>query len=78
MFLKRKQCGKIKARGCADGRPQREYIYKDEFSSPAVSNYVLMCSYLMNAIERQHVVTCDIPGAFLQTDWPDKLDDCYA
>jgi hypothetical protein len=26
MFLKRKRCGKIKARGCADGRPQREYI----------------------------------------------------
>ena len=28
MFLKRKRCGKIKARGCADGRPQREYIMK--------------------------------------------------
>jgi hypothetical protein len=28
MFLKRKRCGKIKARGCADGRPQREYISK--------------------------------------------------
>jgi hypothetical protein len=25
MFLNRKRCGKIKARGCADGRPQREY-----------------------------------------------------
>jgi hypothetical protein len=30
MFLKRKRCGKIKARGCADGRPQREYITKDQ------------------------------------------------
>jgi hypothetical protein len=30
MFLKRKRCGKVKARGCADGRPQREYISKDE------------------------------------------------
>jgi hypothetical protein len=26
MFLKRKRCGTVKARGCADGRPQREYI----------------------------------------------------
>jgi hypothetical protein len=34
MFLKRKCCGKIKARGYADGRPQREYILKDESSSP--------------------------------------------
>ena len=33
MFLKRKRCGKIIARGCADGRPQREYI-KLESSSP--------------------------------------------
>jgi hypothetical protein len=28
MFLKRKRCGKVKARGGADGRPQREYIYQ--------------------------------------------------
>ena len=68
MFLKQKRCGKIKARGCADKRKQREYISKDESSSPTVSNYTLMCSCLMSAIKQQHVVTCDIPGAFLQTD----------
>jgi hypothetical protein len=51
MFLKRKRCGKIKARGCADGRPQREYISKDESSSPTVSIYALMTSCLMDAIE---------------------------
>ena len=33
MFLKRKRFGKINARGCADGRPQREYITKLESSS---------------------------------------------
>ena len=52
MFLKQKRCGKIKARGCANGRPQREYISKDELSSPTVSNYTLICSCLMSAIER--------------------------
>jgi hypothetical protein len=67
MFLKRKRCGKIKARGCADGRPQREYISKDESSSPTVSIYALMTSCLMDAIEGRKVATCDIPGAFLQT-----------
>ena len=76
MFLKRKRCGKIKARGCADGRPQREYISKDESSSPTVSIYALMTSCLMDAIEGRKVATCDIPGAFLQADWP--MDrDCY-
>jgi hypothetical protein len=76
MFLKRKRCGKIKARGCADGRPQREYISKDESSSPTVYIYAVMMSYLMDAIEGRKVATCDIPGAFLQADWP-KDRDCY-
>jgi hypothetical protein len=40
MFLKRKRCEKIKAQGCADGRPQREYISKDESSPPTVSIYM--------------------------------------
>ena len=44
MFLKRKQCGKVKARGCVDGQPQKEYISKDESSSPTVSIYALMTS----------------------------------
>jgi hypothetical protein len=76
MFLKRKRCGKVKARGCADGRPQREYISKDESSSPTVSIYALMTSCLMDAIEGRKVATCDIPGAFLQADWPADRD-CY-
>jgi hypothetical protein len=76
MFLKRKRCGKIKARGYADGRPQREYISKDESSSPTVSIYALMTSCLMDAIEGRKVATCDIPGAFLQADWPTDCD-CY-
>jgi hypothetical protein len=77
IFLKRKRCGKIKARGCADGRPQREYISKDESSSPTVSIYALMTSCLtMDAIEKRKVATCDIPGAFLQADSPAERD-CY-
>jgi hypothetical protein len=76
MFLKRKRCGKIKARGCADGRPQREYISKDESSSPTVSIYALMTSCLIDAIEGRKVATCDIPGAFLQANWSADRD-CY-
>jgi hypothetical protein len=44
MFLKRKRDGTVKARGCTDGRPQREYISKDESSSPTVSIYALIQS----------------------------------
>jgi hypothetical protein len=43
MSLKTK-IGKIKARGCVDGRPQREYISKLESSSPTEFIYALMTS----------------------------------
>ena len=76
MFLKRKRCGKIKARGCADGRPQREYVSKEESSSPTVSIYVLLASCVKDAIEGRAVIKYDIPEAFLQADYPEG-EDCY-
>jgi hypothetical protein len=33
LVLKLKRCGKIKGRGCADGRPQRAYIPREDASS---------------------------------------------
>ena len=70
MFLKRKRSGKMKGRGCANGRPQQEYITKEESSSPTVSLYALMGSCLMYALDGRKVIIVDIPGAFLQGDWP--------
>jgi len=64
--LKRKICGKIKGRGCADGRKQREFILKEEVSSPIVSTHALIATCLIDAIEGRNVVTADLPGAFLQ------------
>ena len=37
MFIKKKQRGRIKARGCTDGRKQREHTTKEEASSPTVA-----------------------------------------
>ena len=71
MFLKRKRTGKIKAWGCTNGRPQWEYIGREEASLPTVLIYALFASCAINAIEKREVVTCDIPGAFLQSDWPE-------
>ncbi|VEU43169.1 unnamed protein product, partial [Pseudo-nitzschia multistriata] len=70
MFLKRKRCGTIKGRGCADGRSQREFISKEDSYSPTVSLHALMLSCLIDAIEGRDVATADIPGAFLQTPMP--------
>ena len=74
MFLKRKRTGDIKARGCANSRPQREYISKEESSSPTVSTYKLFISCAIGAMEGHKVVTCNIPGVFLQTEWPENND----
>ena len=68
MFLKKKRCGKIKGRGCADGRKQRLYKGKDETSSPTASNEALFLSCVIDALEGRDVATIDIPGAFMQAD----------
>ena len=77
MFLKRKRCGKVKARGCADGRPQPEYITILESSSPTVKTHALFLSYLVDEIEGRKIIVADIPGAFLSADWPNDAPDCY-
>ena len=77
MFLKRKRSGLIKARGCADGRPQRKYISKLESSSPCVKTHALFPSCIVDAFENRCVMIADIPAAFLLADWPANESDCY-
>ena len=68
MFLKRKRCGRIKGRGCADGRKQREHTNKQDASSPTVSLEALILTCLIDAKEGRKVTTCDVPGAFMHAD----------
>ena len=73
MFLKQKRCGKIKARGCADGRKQRIYKTKEETSAPTVHTESLFLSAVIDAKEGREVVTCDIPGAFMHANMDEDL-----
>jgi len=68
MFLKEKRCGKIKGRGCADGRKQRLWTAKHDASSPTAFLESLFLTSMIDAKERRKVVTVDIPGAFLHTE----------
>ena len=68
MFLKQKRCGRIKGRGCADGRKQKVYKTKEETSSPTIHIESLFLSCMIDAMEKRNVVTLDIPGAFMQAD----------
>ena len=70
MFLKLKSDEvTIKGRGCADGGEQRDWISKEDTSSPTVSTEGLMLLCMIDAMEGREVATADIPGTFLQTDY---------
>jgi hypothetical protein len=73
MFLKKKRCGRIKGRGCADGRKQRLYTNKEDTSSPTVTTEGLFLSCVIDAKEGRDVATADIPGAFMQADMDETV-----
>ena len=68
MFLKRKRCGKVKGRGCADGRKQRAYISKEEATAPTVSTEAVFLTAIIDALEGREVAVLDVPGVFVQAD----------
>ena len=68
MFLKQKRCGKVKGRGCADGRKQRAYIAKEESTAPMVSTEAVFLTTVIDALENREVAVLDVPGAFMQAD----------
>jgi hypothetical protein len=69
MFLKQKRCSHIKGHGCMDGwGKQHIYEIKEETSAPTVSVESLFLSCMIDTKEHQKVITCDIPGAFMQAD----------
>jgi hypothetical protein len=46
---------------------------EQETSSPTVATEALMLTCVINAVERRDVDTCDIPGAFMQSDMKGKV-----
>ena len=51
MFLKQKWCGKVKARGCADGQKQCAKIPHHGSASPTVANESVLLTAVANAYE---------------------------
>jgi hypothetical protein len=74
MFLKQKRTGAIKGRTVAGGNKQRDFISKEEASSPTVATKSVLLTYIIDAEERQDVAVVDIPNAFIQTRIEDEKD----
>ena len=62
MFLKEKRSGKIKGRGCADGRPQRQTMTKVEALSPTPQTNTVIITCIWDAKEGRYVAVVNIPG----------------
>ena len=60
-------------RGCADGRPQWDYMTKEENSAPTVSIEALLLSCTIDAIKERETAIVDIPGTFMQAEMNDTV-----
>jgi hypothetical protein len=74
MFLKEKRDGEIKGRQVAGGNKQRDFISKEESSSPTVANESVILTSIVDAEERRDTAVIDIPNAFIQTRVEKKED----
>jgi hypothetical protein len=70
-LIKIKRDGRVKGRACADGSTQRQYVPRDEASSPTLSLEALMALLLINAYEERDTAIFDVPGAYLHAKIPD-------
>ena len=70
-LIKKKRCGKLKGRTCADGSKQKRYLKHGEtISSPTVSLESIVGTLLIDANEGRDVAIFDVPGAYLQAEMP--------
>jgi hypothetical protein len=74
MFLKEKRDGKLKGRTVAGGNKQRDFISKEEASSPTVATESVLLTCIVDAEEGRDVAVIDIPNAFIQTRIEDEKD----
>lgn len=70
MFLTEKRDKSIKARTCANGSTQREYIDREEAASPTASTEAILITGVVDAKEERDVMSLDVPNAFVQTKMP--------
>ncbi len=68
MIVVQKKDGTVKAREVAGGNKQRNFVLKEDASSPtAATESVLLLSCAVDAKERRQTAILDIPNAFIQT-----------
>ena len=77
LFLKEKCSGEIKGRTMAGGNKQRDYISKEDASSPTVATESVLLTCIVDAEEGRDVAVINIPNAFIQTQVEDEKDMAF-
>ena len=71
IFLVEKCDGRIKARTCANGSVQRDWMNREETASPTATTESILLTSVVDAEEGRDVAIIDIPHAFVQTEIPE-------
>jgi hypothetical protein len=74
MFLKQKHDGDIKGRTVSGGNKQRDYISKEDASSPTAATEAVLFSFIIDAEEGRDMAVVDVPNAFVQTRVENEKD----
>ena len=69
-FLTQKNDGRIKARTVYNGKPTREWLSREDSSSPTASTEGVMLTSVVDAKEECDIMSADIPNAFIQAKMP--------
>ena len=77
MFLKDNIYGSIKGRAVAGGNKQRDYISKEDASSPTVATEAVLLSCIIDTEEERDVAVINIPNSFIQTQVEYKKDMAF-
>ena len=72
IFLVENRDGTVKARTCANGSTQRDYVDRDEAASPTAMTESVIITGTINAKQARDIMTADIPNTFVQTRIDDK------
>jgi len=68
MFITKKRDTTVKVRLVYNGKPTREWISKEEATSPTVSLESILLTAAIDAKEVRDVMTADIPNAYIQVN----------
>jgi hypothetical protein len=88
MFLGEKRDGTVRGSLVYNGKPTREWLSREDSASPTVALESIMLTAVIDAHEEHHMMTCNIPNAFIQVLMPKvkdgdervmmKLQECWS